>query len=164
MPTQQKANKEYKCSLCGKIINKGEQYIKHSMNFGPTKVRCIDHPFKRADLTSSEYLQTIYSLQDDTSFEATCSEDLEQLRDDMINEIESLKDETESRLYNMPDSLQESPTGELLQERISSMEDALSDLESLEIPDREDYETDDEYEEACQEAANEIDYTVNNLE
>jgi predicted Holliday junction resolvase-like endonuclease len=48
-------------------------------------------------------------------------------------DMESLKEETESSLENMPESLQSSPTGELLQERIDALGSAISELENIDL-------------------------------
>jgi molecular chaperone GrpE (heat shock protein) len=45
--------------------------------------------------------------------------------------MEDLRDDVQSRLDNMPESLQESPSGTLLQERIEALDTVISNLEDL---------------------------------
>jgi len=58
----------------------------------------------------------------------------------MKENLENLKDETQGSLDNMPESLQSSPTGELLQERVDALDNAISEFEGIDI----DYEEPDE--------------------
>jgi hypothetical protein len=52
------------------------------------------------------------------------------LKEKIINDIESYKEELESRLSNMPYQLQENS---ILNERIEELEDLISELNNLEI-------------------------------
>lgn len=154
--TKQTARKEYVCDTCKRTIKPGEEYYKHSFNFSNhTMVRCIDHPFKPSDLTQSEYLKTIYQIQENNNIDASefdTVEDIIEVRDEIQSELESLRDETQDKLDNMPDSLRDSPNGELLQERIDNLDNAISELSDIDDsldnePDREDYDDDESYEE-----------------
>jgi hypothetical protein len=92
-----------------------------------------------------------------------CFDDFETLKDDITSQVDELRDETQSSLDNMPESLQYSPTGELLQERIDALEGIESEIDCIEEydfdedefdedePRPEDYETDDEYDEEFRE-------------
>lgn len=48
-------------------------------------------------------------------------------------QVEELRNTTQESLDNMPENLQNSSTAELLQERIDSVENALSEIESIDL-------------------------------
>lgn len=59
---------------------------------------------------------------------------------ELISNLEEIRDDLQSRLDNMPESLQYGPTGELLQERIDGLDSAIGDLESIDVESlRQDY-------------------------
>jgi len=47
--------------------------------------------------------------------------------------LEEIGNECEDKLNNIPDSLQQGPTGELLQERIDALGEVVSNLEGVDI-------------------------------
>jgi len=51
----------------------------------------------------------------------------------LISDIEELKDETQNSLDNMPSQLQDADSGQLLQERIDALESWVSDLQSIDL-------------------------------
>jgi len=121
------------------LIAKGESYFWWAFKNGG-KHFSKTRP-KNSQLTQSNYLSQLYSIQE-TIEEVSASDvdDLESIIQDIKDNVESLKDETQESLDNMPESLQYSPTGELLQERVDALENALSELESIDL----DYEEPDE--------------------
>lgn len=128
--TEHKARKVYKCYKCGKVINIGDRYKKININFTTPKTVCLKCPIKRTDLTTSAYLKELYYIQDkDYDSTIECYEDLQA---NAIDELETLRDETESKIDNMPESLQESPVAEMLQNRYDSLDDAINQLVELE--------------------------------
>ena len=127
-------------------IKKGETYYWWKFRFGG-KVMSKTYP-KQSQLTRSEYYSTLYDLQDEiAATEATSAEDLQSVRDDIIQRLEELRDEQEEKKSNMPDSLQESPTAELLQERYDNLDNAISEFGGVDL----DYDGEDDDEEALQE-------------
>lgn len=80
---------------------------------------------RASDLTTSEFLSQLYDLQDQVN---KC-QDGDTLVD-LIAEIQQLGEEQEEKLGNMPDSLQEAPTGELLQERADACTEWADELEN----------------------------------
>ena len=106
---------------------------------------------KRSQLTQSNFLSQLYDLQDgiDERFsEAQTSDDFNSARDEVVAEIENLRDECQESLDNMPESLQYAPTGELLQERIDALENWSSEFENVDCDfDEEDFEDKDEWKE-----------------
>lgn len=60
---------------------------------------------------------------------------LDTVREDLMADLESIRDEEQEALDNLPESLQESERGEQMQEYIDTMEEILDDLEQLDIED-----------------------------
>jgi hypothetical protein len=119
--TVQKAAKDYPG------IKKGDKYYWWKFRFG-SKQMSKTYP-KRSQLTQSSFLQTLYTLQDEFIFD---DEDPGSSRDELINEIENLRDECQYSLSNMPEHLQEtSDSGLMLQERIEALEAWASELEQV---------------------------------
>jgi len=103
-----------------------------------------------SQLTQSEYLGALYDLQDRLSAlpaDSSLADEVQSLVDD----IRQLGEDQTDKLNNMPDSLQQSSTGEMLQERADAMESAASELDGLDMSEYdkeghgEDYETEEEY-------------------
>lgn len=131
-------------------IKKGESYYWWKFRRGGK--RFSKTPPKPSQLTQSDFYSTLYSINE--AFDALGSDyievssfegDIENIKSD----LESLKSDTEDKLSNMPESLQQGPTGELLQERIDAIDDLISEFDSLDFsePDEEsqqDDETEDE--------------------
>ena len=121
------------------FIAKGESYFwwqfkNGGKNFSKTRP-------KNSQLTQSAYLSQLYSIQERIEdISAEDASDLESIVDELKSELEALKEETEEAKERMPDSLQDSPTGELLQERIDNLENAISEIESIDL----EYEEPDE--------------------
>lgn len=87
---------------------------------------------KHWEVTSSPYLLSvcpiIYEYEDTYSID---EDGVTQIIDDLQNIVDELQD----KLDSMPDQLQDSDTGTLLQERIDGLEEAISELESIDIDD-----------------------------
>lgn len=137
------------------IIKKGQTYYTWSFPFGGT-FKQLTKP-KRSQLTQSDFLSQWYDLQDGAAEEDPA--DLNQLEDiiqNFMSEIEMLRDEQEEKRDNMPESLQDSFSGEILQERYDALDELYNELDAIECDsevekeevNEEDYEDSDEYEEA----------------
>lgn len=62
-------------------------------------------------------------------------DDIESVKDDLVTEFENLRDECQDALEAMPEHLQDtSSSGELLNERIEALEQAIDEIENIEIP------------------------------
>lgn len=97
-----------------------------------------------SQLTQSEYLSTGYSLQECLPTMFCVFEDLENDRDEVVGQLEQLRDMSQESLDNMPQELQDSSdTGMLLQERVDNMESLISRVQDVEIPDEDDYDPND---------------------
>lgn len=132
----QKAAKDYP----NEGIRKGDVYYKWSLRPGGRGrgmlYRSKEYP-KPWQLTSSPFLQQQYQIEHAIG-EVDSAEDAKEL----VEQIRELGEEAQGSLDNMPESLQYSPTGELLEERANACEEWASELESA----IDDYENVDEEE------------------
>ena len=121
-------------------------------------------------LTQSEYLSTLRSLveqvQDFDVEKDGGADNFEALRDEIVSAVCDLRDMQQDNLDNMPESLQSSPTGELLQERIDALDSAESEIENLDVEsiDRADFDDDEEWEAACEEQRETIESHISEME
>lgn len=159
------------------VAQVGESYYWWKFRFGGKRFSKT-YP-KRSQLTQSEYFGTLYDIDDQraaisidvseydvegTTFEALLADaksDAQAMLEEVQSAINDLAEECTERRDNMPDALQYSPTGELLEERSEACEavsqeidSAVSEIDSVEIEavDPEDYEDADELREAQAEA------------
>lgn len=128
----QKSRKEHRCNQCGNSIPVGSDYYKGEINFGPTIIRCNKCGLKSWEVTTSDYLLAVGPIVEEWgehySLDASGVED-------MISELESIRDDVQERLDNMPESLQYGDVGSQLQDRIDGLESAISELEDIYIED-----------------------------
>ena len=134
------------------VAKKGESYYWWKFRYGGKRYsKTRPRP---SQLTQSPYYSQVRSLVEQIEdATVTDQEQFEELRDAMREELESLQSECQDNLDNMPDSLQYSPTGELLQERIDACDSAISDLDMFD-------EFDFDEEEFDREEFDESDYDV----
>jgi len=131
-------------------VKKGESYWWWKFRFGGIH-KSKTQP-KASQLTQSEFLGTMYDLQErisDLRNEAT-PEDLQSMVEEIVSDIQQLGEDCQEKLDNMPEQLQYAPTGEMLQERIDGCEQWASDLESV------DFDTDIDEDEIRQEIRDEM--------
>jgi hypothetical protein len=147
---RQKARKGYECSKCKALIKKGEHYFRFKLTrFSSVQMRCSLHRPTRQEMTTSDFWSQVYDLED--SISNLSAEEMESARDaidPILSDIETLRDEQEEKLYNMPDQLQDSDTGQLLQERYDGMQEWYDELDGVDTDIdeglAEDYEEGDE--------------------
>src|SRR5687768_5532152 len=118
------------CGKCSAKISVGDGYRWWKFRYGGRRVRCVKPECapRAGDLTQSAFYSQLYDIQD--SFQAAVDN---QSADDLraaADELRSLGEECSSYRDNMPDSLQDSETGELLQTRADECESRASDIES----------------------------------
>lgn len=108
-------------------IKKGDTYYWWKFRFGGVH-KSKTQP-KRSQLTQSDFLGQVYDLED----EMTEASEIDQgTIDNWVSTLETLRDECQDKLDNMPEQLQEnSSSGQLLQERIDQLEDWISNLENV---------------------------------
>lgn len=123
-----KARKEYKCSKCGEVIKVGDTYLKGTPFRRSPVIRCTKCGLRSWELSSSDYVQGVGRVCDCWEEEYGCDEDTAQ---QIADELDSIKDQCQDSLDNMPEGLQEGDTGQLIQERIDNLDSAISDLEDI---------------------------------
>ena len=115
-------------------IKKGESYYWWKFRFGGKHVSKT--PPKREQLTQSNYLISLYAVEDSLN-NLEQSSSLDTIQDDIegiIGDIENIKSECEEKLQNMPEHLQESSSsGQMLQERIENLDNFVSELEGIDL-------------------------------
>jgi hypothetical protein len=133
-------------------IKKGQSYYWWKFKRGGKRFSLT--PPRASQLTQSAFYGTLADLQD----RINALEPNESLVDEVPSLSEALQElgeECQSSLDNMPEGLQQGPTGELLQERIDACQGAADELdgidleapepEEFETPEREDSESDEEF-------------------
>lgn len=142
------------------VAKKGESYYWWAFmqgGRGGPKHFSKDRP-KQSQLTQSEFWGAIYSLQEQHE-QTPDFDDLESEIDEIKSELENIKDETQGKFDNMPQGLQDGDSGQLLQERVDTLESVIGDLDSVDIsielgPDIEAMEDGEEKDIAIAEAKN----------
>ena len=135
--TVQKSQKEFPG------IPKGSRYYWWQFRHGG-KRRSLTMP-RGSQLTQSEYfgviraaaenIEDLNGMVDTDDMDSACV-DLANALEEAASDIESQGSECYDKQMNMPDSLQSSPTGELLEERAGLCETASSELNSIDPANR----------------------------
>lgn len=114
----QRANKDYP----DYGIKKGTTYYWWKFRRGGKRMSA--KPPKASQLTQSEFWGAVYGLRED--YEGVPAfDDLEGQIDEIKGRLEEIRDEQEEKRNNMPESLQDGATGELLQERYDALDEAI---------------------------------------
>jgi hypothetical protein len=115
------------------LVEKGQEYYTWQ-KFRSPRQYSLTYPDRRL-LTSSDYLITLYDIEDEiNAIEASSVEDLESALDSIKEQIESLRDEQQEKLDNMPEQLQEnSDAGMMLQERYDALDTACDSLGGIDL-------------------------------
>lgn len=119
-----KSRKECKCSKCREVIPVGSTYFRGVINFHPDIVRCSKCGLKAWEVTTSDYLLAVGPILNEWQKSGMDYESINE-------ELSSIRDDLQDRLDNMPEQLQESDTGQILQERIEGLEAACDELDSI---------------------------------
>jgi len=150
------ARKEYKCSKCGKVIKKGDQYRKGTPFRRTPIIRCLSCGIYRWECSSSEYTRGVGRICDCWQEDHELGADTAQ---EIADDLSNIQDDCQDSLDNMPEGLQVGSAGELLQERIDTLGDVISELESIDydtIKEEAQTDFDSEYEEGTPEYQNEL--------
>lgn len=128
----QKSRKDCKCNRCGKEIPVGSKYYRGTLNFRPDIVRCEECGLQSWEVTTSEYQLAVgeLSYRWQENYGTDCD-----VVDSIVEDLETIRDDVQERLDNMPENLQDSETGTMLQDRIDCVESVISDLESIDVDD-----------------------------
>ena len=155
----QKSRKENTCGRCRKKIEVGQPYLRGDLNFARPVIRCCKCGLEPWEVTTSDYQlsvgEVVYRWQE--NYEVT-----EEGRDSMVCDLESIRDDLQDRLDNMPEGLQQGDTGQLLQDRIDQLDAAISDLENIDFDEDEENDVDPEDREI--EYRTEIESALENIE
>lgn len=152
------------------IVQKGQKYFWWQFPHSE-KIISLDPP-RREQLTRNGWQLAMYDFEDRLS-EASNFTDPDDLKDhieSLISDMTELRDEQEEKKSNMPEGLQESSTGELLQERYDMLDDAINSLEGIDLDfspiadDTKDEQTDEHNEEYIAELAEWIEEKHNEIE
>ena len=131
------------------LINVGESYYTWCF-YGGQPQYSKERP-KPSQLTQNWFKQELYSIQEKIEeFEPEDVEDVATFIDEIRDDAESLRDECQEHLDNMPEQLQDSDSGQTLQERIDNLDSVIGDIDSFDSEfeseiEKEDDETDDEF-------------------
>lgn len=129
-------------------IKVGDEYWWWSSKMGRYFVKHYSKtPPKPSQLTGSEFHRTLLEIEEDyqNQTEFQTADDLSSALQDIYDRVESLKNETQDKLDNMPEGLQQGPTGEMLQNRVDELDTWLSEIDPNDMPDREDFESDEDF-------------------
>jgi len=110
-------------------IKKGEPYYWWAFRFGG-KHRSKTAP-KASQLTQSSHISGVLAAGErlgDLDAEQSVADNIA-IIEEVIGDLENLKEEAENSHDNMPEGLQDGEVGEMLQERADTLESAISDLE-----------------------------------
>lgn len=109
-------------------IKKGDLHYYTKMKTGPRSSRELRQlkPFKRSQLTNSEFLAALYDWEDNKG-EAGSHEDVSNLAE----HIREIGENEREKFDNMPEGLQQGDTGQMLEERAEACETAANELEEI---------------------------------
>lgn len=130
------------------LINVGESYYTWCF-YGGQPQYSKERP-KPSQLTQNWFKQELYSIQEKIEeFEPEDVEDVATFIDEIRDDAESLRDECQEHLDNMPEQLQDSDSGQTLQERIDNLDSVIGDIDNFDSEfeseiEKEDDESDDE--------------------
>jgi hypothetical protein len=121
-PVQRTARKDYPANN----IAKGEVYWFVQIKTGPRSSSVLRQktPFKRQQLTGSDYLRQLYEWEDRKA-EISSMDDAQELADD----IGTLGEEQQEKFDNMPEGLQSGDSGQMLEARANGCEAAKGEIE-----------------------------------
>jgi hypothetical protein len=87
---------------------------------------------KPSQLTQSEFWGAVYGLIE-SSQDVPDYADLESSAEEIKSELENIRDETQEKFDNLPEGFQNGQTGEQLQARIDSVDEAISTIEGIDF-------------------------------
>lgn len=123
-----KSRKETKCMKCGNIIPVGSKYYRGELNFSRDIIRCETCKLEGWEVTTSDYQlrvgAIVYQWRESYDLSITGVEEI-------VSELEDIRDDLQDRLDNMPEGLQQGETGQLLQDRIDNLDSVIDELNSI---------------------------------
>ena len=128
--TRQKCRKEIICSKCGKPIVVGEEYLKGAPFRRKPICRHVSCGLQSWELSGSEFVQTCGSIQ--CNWRENYSAD-EAGIESIVGDLEDLRDTCQDSYDNMPEGLQYSDNGCMLEERIDILDEVINELENIDV-------------------------------
>lgn len=114
------------------LVAKGQEYYAWKFRYGGQQISLT--PPTRRQLTQNEHQLRIYDFEDMLKdISGSSAEDLQSEVENLISELESYRDELQERFDNIPEQLQEGEAGTILQERIGALDNAISELEGVDL-------------------------------
>lgn len=144
-------------------IKVGDSYYWWKFRYGGKRVSKT--PPRRSQLTQSDFLGQLYDIEDELG-DLQADDTLQSMVEDIAQRLHDLASECEDKRNNMPEQLQDSESGTLLQERYDACEAAADELEQIdwerndddfEEPEREEGEDEATYLQRIQDARDEHD-------
>lgn len=113
---------------------------------------------KQSQLTQSEFLSTIYEIQERfEDLDPSNLEDAVSTRDIAVDDLRSLADEQSEKRDNMPESLQDGTVGQLLEDRETNVNDYADELEAVDLDiEQEEGESEEDFNSKIEDAINEL--------
>ncbi|KKN90154.1 hypothetical protein LCGC14_0232700 [marine sediment metagenome] len=112
------------------VVKRGEPYYWWKFAFGPKRFSKT-HP-RRSQLTQSDFLGQVYDLEDEIG-DLKADSALNDFTDDFAERIRALGEEQADKRANMPEQLQDAPTGEMLEGRQCSCDEWADNFENLDF-------------------------------
>lgn len=136
-----KAGEPYACDRCTEKIVAGQGYYEWSFRYGGTHRQHTSHGAPKASQLTQSKMSAAYAAiesAEDSIAGADNVEDIRSALEECASEIENVKDEYQESRDNMPEALQDGPTGEEIGEKVEALEsfagelsDAASNLEEF---------------------------------
>jgi hypothetical protein len=138
-------------------IKRGEAYYWWKFRYGGKNRQKT--PPKASQLTQSEFMGTIYDIEERIAA-LSSSEGIESLQADVASlaeELRNLGSEQDDKRNNMPDSLQDSETGQLLESRQQACEEMADALEDVDLDiEKEEGESEEDFQGRIDDAITEL--------
>ena len=134
---------------------KGETYYWYKKRYGG-RIEKREYP-KPSELTSSEFLTSVYEIGE-TIPDFGSFQEIESWIEETKETLETVLEETDEKLNNLPEQLQYAPVGELLQNRVDSVQEWIDGLDTIELePEQSEQDWKEEYREDYNDENGEID-------
>ncbi len=112
------------------LINVGESYYTWCF-YGGQPIYSKTQP-RQSQLTNNQFKQELYTIQESVEdFSPEDTDDVSVFVEELISNLENLRDTCQESLDNIPEQLQEGNSGQILQERIENLDDVISNLENI---------------------------------
>ena len=152
------AGEPYSCARCAEKIVAGQAYFEWSFRYGGTHRQHTTHGSPKPSQLTQSKMSTAYAAiesAEEAIANAESIEDLTSALEECAGEINGVADEYQDSFDNIPENLQQGGPAQEIQEKIDALQSFASDIEGLsfddfeeEEPERDEFETDAEYEAA----------------